>query len=229
MLVLNNTCALAQWTSWRFRIPAGTTCWEALYFCSKWSCGSEFWICKIERWCCEAWIKSNLSLFNWCDCRIRSGRNMLWRQSNSLVDVLLCLVIMDLLIPGRRGAEGAWWKARLRVWWVGRQFLLYTFAMKEIKPSGRLKAGSSKQFSSESSDNQKKRYKMYRTYESRSNWQSGTIGIPRSIECILCYQAFDCPTGSVFSLHKTDIGSQHRWQSNAISYVIAWEFQVAPC
>lgn len=108
----------------KVRIPAGTTCWEALYFCSTWSCGSEFWICKIERWCCEAWIKSNLSLFNWCDCRIRSGRNTLWRQSNSLVDVLFCLVVMDLLIPGRRGAEGAWWKARLRVWWVGRQFLL---------------------------------------------------------------------------------------------------------
>lgn len=152
------------------------------------------WICKIERWCCEAWIKSNLSLFNWCDCRIRSGRNMLWRQSNSLVDVLFCLVVMDLLIRGRRGAEGAWWKARLRVWWVERQFLLYTFAMKERKPSGRLKTGSSKQFFKWVFRHQKTCTKCTKcTYESRSNWQFGTIGIPRSIEFILCYQVFDCP------------------------------------
>ena len=151
---------------------------------------------------------------------------------------MYCFVVMDLLIPGRRGAEGAWWKARLRVWWVGRQFLLYTFAMKELKPSGRLKAGSFQTIFQVGLQAPKKMCKC--TYESRRNWQSGTIRIPRSIqypvlpgfwlsEIVFLPQL----TGSVFSLHKThktDIGSQHRWQSNAISCVlIAWEFQVAPC
>ena len=72
------------------------------------------------------------------------------------------------------------------------------------------------------------------TYESRRNWQSGTIRIPRSIQFILCYQPFDCPRLCFFrswqvrsfpSTRLTRLTSGHSIVDNPTLFPTRWSHE----